>query len=217
MSNIICYDNDVLDTIGESRANNEAALTAVVSAARDAFARYGIHRTRMEDIAAVAGIPRQYLYRYVASKEQLVELALLERCREFSDEILQQTRISTATPEQALTTAIVACVTAGRHDSEFAHLAEALSRTRLNLILSGSGSPMHTYVKRCLSPILDRARSAGSLRTDATEDAIIEWVQGQMTWLTPRDDLDEAAMETLLHTFVVPSLFRTKSKGGLRQ
>jgi len=198
----------VLDTIGESRANNEAALTTVVSAAREAFARYGIHRTRMEDIAAAAGIPRQYLYRYVASKEQLVELALLERCREFSDEILEQTRMSTATPEQALATAIVTCVTAGRQDTEFAYLAEALSRTRLSLILSGSGSPMHTYVKRCLSPILERARSAGSLRTDATDDAIIDWLQGQMTWLTPRDDLDEAAMETLLHTFVVPALFR---------
>jgi AcrR family transcriptional regulator len=198
----------VLDTVGESRANNDAALAKVVSAAREAFARYGIHRTRMEDIAAGAGIPRQYLYRYVASKEQLVELALLERCREFSDEILEQTRSSTAPTERALASAIVACVNAGRQDTEFAYLAEALSRTRLNLILSGSGSPMHTYVKRCLSPILERARSDGSLRPDAAEDEIIDWLQGQLTWLTPRDDLDDNAMEALLHTFVVPSLFR---------
>jgi len=197
----------VLD-FGEIRTSNEAALTTVVSAAREAFARYGIHRTRMEDIAAGAGIPRQYLYRYVASKEQLIEFALLERCREFSDEILERTRVSTKSPEQALVTAIVACVVAGREDSEFAYLAEALSRTRLNLILSGSGSPMHTYVKRCLAPILERARSAGSLRAGADDDAIVDWLQGQMTWLTPRDDLDEAAMETLLHAFVVPSLFR---------
>lgn len=192
---------------GESRTSNEAALTNVVSAAREAFARYGIHRTRMEDVAAGAGIPRQYLYRYVASKEQLIELALLDRCREFSDEILERTRVSATSCERALVAAIVACVVAGRDDKEFAYLAEALSRTRLNLILSGSGSPMHAYVKRCLSPILERARSAGRLRTDASEDAIIDWLQGQMTWLTPRDDLDEAAMTTLILTFVVPSLF----------
>jgi AcrR family transcriptional regulator len=196
----------VLD-FGESRTSNEAALTNVVSAAREAFARYGIHRTRMEDVAAGAGIPRQYLYRYVASKEQLIELALLDRCREFSDEILERTRVSATSCERALVAAIVACVVAGRDDKEFAYLAEALSRTRLNLILSGSGSPMHAYVKRCLSPILERARSAGRLRTDASEDAIIDWLQGQMTWLTPRDDLDEAAMTTLILTFVVPSLF----------
>jgi AcrR family transcriptional regulator len=196
----------VLD-FGESRTSNEAALTNVVSAAREAFARYGIHRTRMEDVAAGAGIPRQYLYRYVASKEQLIELALLDRCREFSDEILERTRVSATSCERALVAAIVACVVAGRDDKEFAYLAEALSRTRLNLILSGSGSPMHAYVKRCLSPILERARSAGRLRTDAGEDAIIDWLQGQMTWLTPRDDLDEAAMTTLILTFVVPSLF----------
>ncbi|TAM69849.1 TetR/AcrR family transcriptional regulator [Mycobacterium sp.] len=193
---------------GESRTSNEEALSAVVSAAREAFARYGIHRTRMEDIAAAAGIPRQYLYRYVASKEQLFELALLERCREFSDEILKRTRVSTKSPEQALVNAVVACVVAGRDDTEFAYLAEALSRTRLNVILSGSGSPMHTYVKRCLGPTLERARSAGRLRTDATDDAIVDWLQGQMTWLTPRDDLDEAALKKLLLTFVVPSLFQ---------
>lgn len=204
---ITCYCLTVLD-FGESRTTNEAALTAVVSAAREVFARYGIHRTRMEDIAAAAGIPRQYLYRYVASKEHLIELALLERCREFSEEILARTRASTKSPEQALVSAIVACVVAGRDDREFACLAEALSRTRLNLILSGSGSPMHTYVKRCLSPILERARSAGRLRTDATEDAVIDWLQGQMTWLTPRDDLDEGAMTKLLRTFVVASLFQ---------
>lgn len=193
---------------GESRTSDEEALNKVVAAAREVFARYGIHRTRMEDVAAAAGIPRQYLYRYVASKEQLIELALLERCREFSDEILERTRIGTKSLERALANAIVACVVAGRGDTEFAYLAEALSRTRLNLILSGSGSPMHTYVKRCLSPILERARSAGRLRTDATEDAIIDWLQGQMTWLTPRDDLNEAAMTKLLLTFVVPALFQ---------
>jgi len=73
---------------------------------------------------------------------------------------------------------------------------------------------MHTYVKRCLSPILERARSAGSLRTDATEDAIIDWLQGQMTWLTPCDDLEEAALTKLLETFVVPSLFRSGARGA---
>jgi hypothetical protein len=56
--------------------------------------------------------------------------------------------------------------------------------------------------------VLERARSAGTLREDAAEDAIIDWLQGRMRWLTSRDDLDDSAMGVLLRTFVVPSLFR---------
>ena len=74
------------------------------------------------------------------------------------------------------------------------------------LSLSGSGSPMHGYVKRCLAPVLERAREAGRLRADVTEDAVIDWLQAQMTWLTPREDLDDDAMRAMLRDFVLPSL-----------
>jgi AcrR family transcriptional regulator len=195
------------DVAREIRTNDEEALRTIVNAAREAFARFGVHRTRMEDIAAGAGIPRQYLYRYVSSKEQLVELAVLERCREFSDHVLAQARAATEDLDTALVKVIIVCIVAGREDTEFAYLAEALPRERLNLILSGAGSPMHEYVKRCLAPLLDRARSEARLRTDVGDDAIIEWLQGQMTWLTPRADLDEAAMGQLLRDFALPSIF----------
>jgi AcrR family transcriptional regulator len=194
------------EAIGERRSDDEQAVATILTAARQAFARYGVHRTRMEDIAGGAGIPRQYLYRYVASKEQLIELAVLERCREFSDEILKRTKASRRDIEQALVDAIVMCVLAGRDDEEFAYLAEALPRERLHLILSGAQSPTHGYVKRCLTPILDRARDQGRLRTDVTDDEIVEWLQGQMTWLTPRQDLDRAAMARLLQEFVLPAV-----------
>jgi AcrR family transcriptional regulator len=198
----------VAETLGERRSADDAALRDVVAAARQAFARYGVHRTRMEDIAAGAGIPRQYLYRYVSSKQELVELAVLERCREFSDRILALVEDDHDEIGESLVKAIVLCVTAGREDAEFAYLAESLPRSRLNLILSGRGSPMHGYVKRCLAPILNRARANGRLRTDVSDDAIVEWLQGQMTWLTPREDLDEAAMSTMLRDFALPSLLR---------
>ena len=195
------------DVAREIRTNDEQAVRTIVAAAREAFARFGVHRTRMEDIAARAGIPRQYLYRYVSSKEQLIELAVLERCREFSDQVLAQARAATEDLDIALVKVIIVCIVAGREDEEFAYLAEALPRERLNLILSGAGSPMHEYVKRCLAPLLDRARDEGRLRADVSDDAMIEWLQGQMTWLTPRADLDEAAMGQLLRDFAVPSIF----------
>jgi AcrR family transcriptional regulator len=188
------------------RTNDEQALANVVTAARKAFARYGVHRTRMEDIAAGAGIPRQYLYRYVASKEQLLELAVFERCREFADEIHQETDALKGPLEDRLVAAVILCIRRGRDDKEFAYLTEALPHERLSLLLSGPGSPVHETTKLSLAPVLDRARDEERLRTDVDEDTIIDWLQGQMTWITPREDLDEPAIAQLLHQFVLPSI-----------
>jgi AcrR family transcriptional regulator len=190
----------------ELRTDDPDALRPILRAARDAFAQFGVQRTRMEDIAARAGIPRQYVYRYVAGKEDLVALALLERCREFSDQILELTSAASGDSSETLVDAVIACVVAGRQDTEFAALAETLPRARLGALLTGSGSPMHTYVKRCLQPILDAARADGRLRADVTEDEMIDWLQGIMTWLTPRDDLDETAMQTMLRAFALPAI-----------
>ncbi|MHB8691657.1 MAG: TetR/AcrR family transcriptional regulator [Solirubrobacteraceae bacterium] len=190
----------------EARDSDPDALRPILKAARDAFAHFGVQRTRMEDIASRAGIPRQYLYRYVSSKEDLVALALLERCREFSDQILELTSAATGDPSKTLVDAIIASVIAGRQDTEFAALAETLPRARLSTLLTGSGSPMHTYVKRCLQPILDTARANGQLRADVTEDAMIDWLQGIMTWLTPRDDLDKTAMQVMLRDFALTAI-----------
>jgi AcrR family transcriptional regulator len=53
--------SDANDTFGE-----------VLAAAEACFLQFGVQRTRMEDVAQRAGIPRPYLYRYVSSKDDLI-------------------------------------------------------------------------------------------------------------------------------------------------
>lgn len=160
----------------------------------------------MEDVATGAGMPRQYLYRFVSGREELVELALLERCREFSEELVAQAEALNGDLEADLVEILVACVIAGREDSEFAYLAESIPRARLSELLTSSASPMHRYVGRSLAPVLDRAREAGRLRTDVDEDAIVDWLQGVMTFLTPREDLGPDALRTMMSRFTIPSV-----------
>jgi hypothetical protein len=45
------------------------------------------------------------------------------------------------------------------------------------------------------------------LRTDVSVDAMVTWLQGVMTMLAGRSDLDEGSMHEVVNTFVVPSLF----------
>ena len=59
----------------------------VVKAARAVFARYGVQRTRMADIAAEAQVARQTLYDFVAGRDELIELALVDCCRELQERL----------------------------------------------------------------------------------------------------------------------------------
>lgn len=192
----------------ERRVSDPDALRPVLAAAREAFARYGVHRTRMEDVATEADMPRQYLYRFVSGKDELVELALLERLREMSDELLLSAERMNGELADDLVSGIVGSLMLGRRDAEFTNLAAALPSPRLSDILMGAQSPAQELTKRWLRPILERARAEKRLRTDVDEDAIVEWIRGILTFLAPREDLDEATMRVMLTRFMLPSLLK---------
>lgn len=60
----------------------------MLAAAREAFARHGLHGTSTEDIAAAAGISQPYLFRLFGTKKRLF-LATIERCMEDTLELFR--------------------------------------------------------------------------------------------------------------------------------
>lgn len=70
------------------RQTAEERREAVLSAAREAFARHGLHGTSTEDIAAAAGISQPYLFRLFGTKKRLF-LATVERCMEDTLELFR--------------------------------------------------------------------------------------------------------------------------------
>ena len=63
---------------GARRSTGDDVLKPIVRAARECFARVGVQRPRMEDVARGAGMSRQGVYRYVSGRDDLVELAIVE-------------------------------------------------------------------------------------------------------------------------------------------
>jgi AcrR family transcriptional regulator len=192
--------------LGPRRAKSEEDLRPIVAAARQCFARYGVNKTRMDDVAKAAGMPRPYLYEYVTGKDELVELALLERAREFSQQLARGVDLSGDDVGAALLEALVVSIKLARVDEEFAYLAEAISRVRLNLLLTGRESPVHDAVRTVFDGLFQLARDQGRLRTDVDESQMVEWLQGVMTWLTPRVDLSDDHLRQLLADFAVPAV-----------
>ena len=142
----------------------------------------------------------------VSQVNGLIELALLARWRELGAQLearahLDADDVTAAVADQVVAGAMIA------HDDEFVLLAEAMPRDRLNALLTGADSPLHRINMRVYGPLFARAIGAGLLRTDVSVDAMVTWLQGVMTMLAGRSDLDEGSMHDVVDTFVVPSLF----------
>jgi len=161
----------------------------------------------MEHVAAEAQLSRQSLYRYVSARDELVELALLERLREFSRDLRPPGPIDVARLGEEFVDLMIASVRAGREDAEFQYLTEAIPESRLVPLTTSPHSPVHELVLYAFGPLLSAGREADVLRRDASDSEIIEWLQGVMLLLAPRIDLDEPAQRRRLRLFVVPALF----------
>jgi AcrR family transcriptional regulator len=183
-----------------------AALRTVVAAARTCFTRFGVHRTRMEDVAREAGMARSRLYRIVSSKDELVELALLARNREWADELRAMVPEAPEDIGEAIVQLMVTALRLGRGDAEFAGLAEAVPRVRLQFLLTGVGSPMHRLVAYPFEPLFERARAEGRWRDGVSEEDVVHWLAIVLSVLTPSEDIDDEALLRLLRTFVAPAL-----------
>jgi AcrR family transcriptional regulator len=183
-------------------------LKPIVAAARECFAHLGIQRTRMEDIASGAGMSRQAVYRYVSGRDDLVELAIMERCREFADELIRGTAENPPDVIEAMVDLVLRMVKLASDDEEFAYLAEATPRVRLNLLLSSASSPMHGLVGDCFEALFAQAEREGLLRTDVTRREMTQWIQGLLTVLTPRTDLDTSEQRRYVREFAIRGLLR---------
>jgi AcrR family transcriptional regulator len=191
---------------------SDTALRLIVRAARECFAKAGVQRTRMEDVARGAQLSRQAVYRYVSNRNDLVELAILDRCREFADELIAGIASEPDDVVKTMIDVMMQMITAGREDPEFVALAEALPRVRLNHLLTSASSPMHTYVGACFDPLFARAADRGLLRDDITRREMVEWLQGVLTLFTPRSDLDVSETRRYLKEFALGCLLKRWDK-----
>jgi AcrR family transcriptional regulator len=192
------------------------AIRPIVDAARECFARFGVHRTRMEDVAARAGMARRSLYRYVGSREQLIELALVARCREFGEALSASIDMERGVPD-VLVDLIAGAVLSSHDDEEFAYLVEAGPHARLTDFLSSVDSPFHEMVRSYFEPVFQRARKERLFRTDASDDDLLEWIQVVMTLFATREHVDADHLRHKIRMYVLPAILAPAAQGRLKQ
>jgi len=182
-----------------------ALYDRVVAAARRCFARYGVDRTTMHDIAKEAGIGRTGVYRLGLTRPELTEAAIVSRLRELGEGIRPIADRDAPFADLLLDTSI-ATVDAARSDPELRHLLDTTTTVSLHRLITGPESSMQTIVLDVLGPMLRRGRAQGEIRPEVSDDRAVEWLRGVYLMLILREDLDTDAERALVADFVLPSL-----------
>jgi AcrR family transcriptional regulator len=159
----------------------------------------------MADIADAAGIPRPTLYEYVAGREQLIDLVLVERIREIGQE-LKSAATGAGSFSEALVATSVEAIMYARSDREITNIFSTAPNRQVHEVLEGPNPEVASVVAGLLGPVLEMGRSSGELRDDVPEELIVSWVRAVYTAFILRDEVDRAEVETMIRAFLLPSL-----------
>jgi len=177
----------------------------IIAVARECFAKYGPRRTTMEDVAAAAGIARPALYRYVSSRDEIIESVILQRVEELSESF--RSLFDESTPfAEAFVEVVMAAVNAARLDPELQGLFETTTGSRIIQVMAGPNPGFHDFVKGFFKDAFAAARASGELRDDVTDDAMVDWIRGIIMMMILREDLDAEREREMVMNFLLPSV-----------
>lgn len=179
----------------------------IIDATLDCIAQHGVQRLSLVEVAAVAGLGRQTVYRHFASRDDLITAALIARL----DAVVARLRPvseSCADLREALTVLNVASVRAVKEDPLLSTIIESSGDRRLERFMMARDSPLVDQTMVLWGQHLRRARAAGELQDGLEDLDIAAWIRAVQLVLLLRDDLDAGEQATMLRQFLVPAICR---------
>jgi AcrR family transcriptional regulator len=177
----------------------------ILDAARRKFLYYGVNRTTMADIGRELGMPRQALYDYVSSRDELVDAVLVARISEIAEEVSVPDECPASV---AFVEASLDAIRRARRDPELMNVVATGPSDRVQAVVTGPHAEIHEIVGRLLDPVLSRAGEDGGPRTDRSRDEIIDWVRIVYLSLITQLDIDPDRERALVEGFLLPSVIR---------
>ena len=159
---------------------------AVLDAAARRLASHGIARTSVDDVAEVAGVSRATVYRYVGSKNDVVQAVIDREAENVLARVAEAISVATS-PHEAIAGAVSAALTAIAGNPVLARLVSSDLPDTLPFITTGAGG----LIERCVVTLSNAIRAAPELTTDdrAVEHATEEATRFVLVHLTtPRRD-----------------------------
>ena len=208
---MVCRMPQLMDTqtsaaTGETLHLIAAPSPGLIEAAERCFARFGIERTTMSDIASEAGVHRATLYRHFKDRNQLVVAVLLKKCRPIIARAASRFEVGVE-PSIAIVETLVAAADDALNDTELNALFTS-SSAAVTAQLTSLSSEFFALALDATLPTLKRASDKGQLRDGIDPEDAIRWLlRVSLAFLTSEPRLDPDEQRRLLRTYVTPSIF----------
>ena len=194
--------------VATARSTDAEALSRIVAAARRSFEANGVKATRMAHIAEESGMVRQTLYKFVAGRAELIELAFAARMRELGAIVEDRVDPGSGDLPSSLTDCLATMIEVLRADEETAGLIAAMNPANVFQFMTGPESPAQEPARRVLEPYYERASAEEALRPELSLDEMTWWARMFLAPLIARADLDAEALRSLIRRFALPALIR---------
>ncbi len=144
----------------------------ILDAAETCFARHGVRRTAIEDIAAEAGVSRITVYRQIGSRDEIVLRTLLRVTERFLERIRPRLLACPDLPA-ALTELVMSTVRAARRDDVLLLYASE-EQGATGRAIPGAAAPLFALFGETVA--LLASQLPGDLRDDTSTGEAGEWV-----------------------------------------
>jgi AcrR family transcriptional regulator len=177
----------------------------LIDTAIDCFRRYGVHRTRVEDVADAAEMSRPTFYKYFAGREDLIDAVVLKQLSDFIAEYgpgIWKARSF----RDAVIGGSVQVLGACRADDVFMELLHRARRERLGDLGLASETFAYPLARDLWVPVLAKARERDEIRADLDDHDIIAWLASVHLLFLLSADATPAVIKSVLARFVIPAI-----------
>lgn len=179
----------------------------IIDAADECFARYGVAKTTVEDIAAAAALSRATVYRsFTGGRDEVILAVVLREVRRFLDRLAGRLGQERSVPD-AIVEGILDAVAFMRSEPRVAHLLAPEAAGHTQAAVAGAAERVLDLCCEYIRPYFDLAQRQGVLRADIDAEGTIEFLFRMISSLIVMDRArDDAETRRFLRTYVVPTL-----------
>ncbi|MFC6886937.1 MULTISPECIES: TetR/AcrR family transcriptional regulator [Actinomadura] len=186
-------------------ATTDTTRERIIDAAEECFARFGVAKTTVEDIAAAAGLSRATVYRSVTGgRDELILAVILRDLHRFLDRLAARLRRERSVPE-AIVEGTLDAVRFVRAEPAVARFLVPEAAGHMQAAVAGSAE--HVLAQCCdyVRPYFEQAQRQRRLRADIEVEGTVEFLFRIITSLIVMDrDRDDEGLRRFLRTYVVP-------------
>ena len=176
----------------------------IVNAAEGCFARYGVGKTTVEDIAEAAGLSRATVYRnFAGGRDEVILAVILRDLRRFLDRLAERLSREPSVPD-AIVEGVLDAVAFVRAEPRVAALLTPEAAGHTQAAVAVAAGRVLDLCADYVRPHFEVAQRESLLRADITVEGAVEFLFRIISSMIvmPRED----EPREFLRTYVVPAL-----------